>query len=138
VDHGSRRAESNELLHTIAAQFAERYGWEVCEPAHMELAEPSIATAFGRCVARGAERVIVHPFFLLPGRHWTEDIPRLTAAAAQQHPGVEFLVTAPLGTHASILDVMHACIEQCVGHAVHGENACELCRDTDRCRLERC
>jgi sirohydrochlorin ferrochelatase len=34
------------------------------------LAEPSIRDAFGSCVEQGANRVIVSPFFLLPGRHW--------------------------------------------------------------------
>src|SRR3972149_2395923 len=99
VDHGSRRDESNELLLDVARQFAAASGPPIVEPAHMELAEPSIATAFGRCVARGAKTVVVFPYFLSPGRHWYDDIPRLAAAAAAAHPGVRHLVTAPLGLH---------------------------------------
>ena len=83
VDHGSRREESNDLLLDIVRQFAQATGWPIVEPAHMELAEPSIATAFDRCVDQGAKTVVVFPYFLLPGRHWNEDIPRLTAAAAR-------------------------------------------------------
>src|SRR5687767_6292475 len=84
VDHGSRRDESNRMLEEIAGLFARRFGelYEIVEPAHMELAEPSIATAYARCVERGAERVVVCPFFLGPGKHWQFDIPRLTADAA--------------------------------------------------------
>ena len=84
VDHGSRRDESNRMLEQVAALFAERFArrYGVVEPAHMELAEPSIATAFDRCVALGARRVVVMPYFLLPGRHWDQDIPALTAAAS--------------------------------------------------------
>lgn len=37
---------------------------------NQELAEPSIRDAFGLCVQQGANRVIVSPFFLFPGRHW--------------------------------------------------------------------
>src|SRR6187551_3044467 len=88
VDHGSRREESNDMLHDVVRNFAESSGRPIVEPAHMELAEPSIATAFARCVERGATTVVVFPYFLLPGRHWSEDIPRLAAAAAGQHPGV--------------------------------------------------
>lgn len=51
VDHGSRRAESNQLLHHAADRFARYSGWQIVEPAHMELAEPSIQQAFDRCVA---------------------------------------------------------------------------------------
>ena len=35
----------------------------------MELAEPSIEQAFDKCVAQGATFVVVHPYFLAPGRH---------------------------------------------------------------------
>jgi sirohydrochlorin ferrochelatase len=107
VDHGSRRAESNEMLLEVADLFAQATGYPIVEPAHMELAEPSIRTAFARCVARGARTVVVHPYFLLPGKHWTEDIPALAAAAAADHPGVQYAVTAPLGLHplmARIID----------------------------------
>ncbi len=115
VDHGSRRAESNETLLKAASRFAADSPYEIVEPAHMELAEPSIATAFDRCVQRGAKRVIVFPYFLSPGRHWTEDIPALVAHAAHQHPGVEWLVTAPFGLHpdmnAIIIDRIQSCLQ---------------------------
>src|SRR5690349_7469073 len=98
VDHGSRREESNRMLEEVAALFAQRFvtTYEIVEPAHMELAEPSIATAYDRCVARGATRVIVCPFFLGPGNHWTGDIPRLAAEAAKKHSHTQYHVTMPL------------------------------------------
>jgi len=37
-----------------------------------ELAEPSIRDAFQSCVQQGANRIIVSPFFLSPGRHWSQ------------------------------------------------------------------
>ena len=82
VDHGSRRAESNDLLLDVVAMFREQSGYEIVEPAHMEIAEPTIQTAFDRCVERGAKLVVIHPYFLAPGRHWKEDIPKLAAEAA--------------------------------------------------------
>src|SRR4051794_33907764 len=88
VDHGSRRDESNAMLLDVVRDFAQATGMPIVEPAHMELAEPSIATAFARCVARGATSVVIFPYFLLPGRHWHDDIPRLAAAAAKGHPGI--------------------------------------------------
>src|SRR5215213_1510922 len=99
VDHGSRRAQSNEMLEEVAALFARRFGalYDIVEPAHMEIAEPSIATAYAKCVERGATRVVVCPFFLGPGKHWTSDIPRLTAEAAAEFPGTRYHVTQTLG-----------------------------------------
>jgi sirohydrochlorin ferrochelatase len=135
VDHGSRREASNLLLLDVVRDFAANSGYEIVEPAHMELAEPSIATAFARCVERGATTVIVYPYFLLPGRHWNEDIPRLAAAAAAQHPGVRYLVTAPFGLHPLMAEVMQQRIAHCLAHTQGNADACELCAGTARCEL---
>jgi sirohydrochlorin ferrochelatase len=135
VDHGSRRDESNELLQDVVRQFADATGLTIVEPAHMELAEPSIDTAFSRCVDRGAETVVVFPYFLLPGRHWNDDIPRLAAAAASKHPGIRYLVTAPFGLHPLMAEVMRQRIGHCLSHTTGAADACELCAGTDRCQL---
>ena len=136
VDHGSRVAESNALLERIAKSFQDQSSYKIVEPAHMELAEPSIATAFTRCVEQGAELVVVSPFFLLPGKHWSKDIPDLTRAAAVAHAGVRFLVTAPLGLHPTLLDVINAQVRQCLAHAFGEDAACELCSDNEKCQFE--
>jgi sirohydrochlorin ferrochelatase len=135
VDHGSRRDESNEMLLDVAQRFAETLRLAVVEPAHMELAEPSIATAFARCVERGAKTVVVFPYFLLPGRHWNDDIPRLASEAARQHPGIRYVVTAPFGLHPLMAEVMRQRIEHCLAHTRGEADACELCAGTDRCQL---
>ncbi|HEX3598685.1 MAG TPA: CbiX/SirB N-terminal domain-containing protein [Lacipirellulaceae bacterium] len=135
VDHGSRREESNALLLDVVQNFAASSGYQIVEPAHMELAEPSVATAFARCVERGAKTVIVFPYFLLPGRHWNEDIPRLAAAAAAKHPGVRYLVTAPFGLHPLMAEVIQQRITHCLSHTQGEADACELCAGTDRCQL---
>ena len=62
-------------------------------------APPTIGEAFDACVADGARTVVVSPYFLSPGRHWQEDLPALAAEAAARHPGVRYLVAAPLGLH---------------------------------------
>lgn len=130
VDHGSRRAQSNELLEEVAAQFGRRFAelYDVVEPAHMELAEPSIATAYARCVARGATRIVVCPFFLGPGKHWTGDIPRLAREASGDHPGTTYHVTMPLGLDDLILDLL----AKRVGFCAEQGFRCDSCRGTMR------
>jgi sirohydrochlorin ferrochelatase len=125
VDHGSRRDESNQMLERLATMFQQRTGWPIVEPAHMELAEPSIATAFGRAVARGARLVVVHPYLLAPGRHWREDIPRLAAEAGGHHEGVRHLVTAPLGLHPLMAEVIHERIMECLRQTLEKGDHCE-------------
>jgi len=135
VDHGSRRQESNAMLLDVVQSFVDATKMPIVEPAHMELAEPSIATAFARCVARGATTVVVFPYFLLPGRHWNDDIPRLTAAAAKDHPGVRYLVTAPFALHPLMAEVMRQRINHCLAHTRGEADACELCAGSERCQL---
>lgn len=136
VDHGSRRAESNRMLEDFVARFAPDSGFSIVEPAHMELAEPSIATAFDRCVERGATCVVVCPYFLLPGKHWNQDIPELTAAAAARHPGVAYLVTAPIGLNPAMREVISQTIGHCLSQVAGDAAECESCRGTGRCRFQ--
>jgi sirohydrochlorin ferrochelatase len=130
VDHGSRRPESNALLEEVAAKFAQRFArlYQIVEPAHMEIAEPSIAIAYAKCVKRGATRIVVCPFFLGPGKHWTGDIPRLTREAWTNHPGTTYHVTMPLGLDDLILDLLAKRAGFCAEH----NYLCESCRGTIR------
>ena len=106
VDHGSKRDESNIYVQEMARLFQHHADVEIVEPAHMELASPDINAAYQACVARGAQYIVVHPYFLAPGRHWHKDIPELAREAARQHPETSCVVTPPLGIHKSIIDVM--------------------------------
>ncbi|PIN21827.1 hypothetical protein CDL12_05460 [Handroanthus impetiginosus] len=135
VDHGSRRRESNLMLNEFVVMFREKTKYPIVEPAHMELAEPSIKDAFDSCVQQGALRVIVSPFFLFPGRHWHQDIPSLTAEAAKQHPGVSYVITAPLGLHELLVDVVNDRITHCLSHVAGEEDECSVCAGTGKCRL---
>jgi len=106
VDHGSRRSEANALLDEIAALVAARLPNSVVRTAHMELAAPSIAEGLAACAAAGAREVVVHPYFLGPGDHSTNDIPRLVATAAADHPLLSVSISEPLGCHPKLVDVI--------------------------------
>ena len=117
VDHGSKRAEANDALNEVVARYrAHAAGGPppvAVEPAHMELAPPTIADAFARCVESGAEEVVCAPFFLSMGRHMKEDIPALMSEAAAAHPAVRWSIAAPLGAQPSMPALMHEAILAC-------------------------
>jgi sirohydrochlorin ferrochelatase len=141
VDHGSRRAESNALFERFASLFAHLCERGIVEPAHMEFAEPSLATAILRCAERGADRIVVAPYFLAPGKHWREDLPRLTseaAAAARAATGkpLQWLVGQPIGLDESVVRLVDARVEHCLRRAQGEAEACEACAGSDRCRFE--
>ena len=124
VDHGSRLASANAMLDEVVALFRKVSGYRIVEPAHMEIAAPSIADAFAACVRQGATRVVVHPYFLSPGRHSTTDIPRLVAHAARQYQQIPFHVTQPLGLDEKIAQVIMDRIASCD----RNNNSCDYCR----------
>ena len=135
VDHGSRRAESNASFERFIRSSADRLPYPVVEPAHMELGEPSIATAFDGCVARGATTVAVAPWFLGPGNHWDRDIPARTAEAAARHPGIRWLVAAPLGPDPLLLDLVERRVARCLEHSAGRAEACDACASSGGCSL---
>ncbi len=137
VDHGSTRAQSNEMLLAVVERFRQQSHFAIVEPAHMELAEPSIATAFDRCVQRGAKRVVISPYFLLPGKHWDRDIPALAKEAAQRHPGVCYLVSAPLALHPLMTQVVAARIDHCLARTRGEAPECDVCEGTGRCVMQQ-
>jgi sirohydrochlorin ferrochelatase len=106
VDHGSRFKEANDMLADVAALVKRLSGLDCVHYAHMELAEPTIEQGFETCVREGATAVVVHPYFLSPGRHSTSDIPRMVAEAAKAFPKIQHCVTEPLGLHAKICEVV--------------------------------
>lgn len=112
VDHGSRRPEANAQLEAMAALLRAREPERIVHVAHMELAPPTVAEGIAACVADGAQEVVVHPYLLTPGRHSQEDIPALAAAAARDHPGVSVRVSAPLGVHERLVDVILARVDE--------------------------
>lgn len=79
----------------------------------MELAEPSIATAYAKCIAQGASTVICHPYFLSRGRHVQDDVPSLLQAAAASFPGSKWVLTEPLGA-------MQTELTQLIHHSIQG------------------
>ena len=106
VDHGSRRAEAHAYLEWVAAQVRERCEGLRVYIAHMEVAEPSIPQAIAECAAAGVTELIVHPLFLVPGRHLTEQIPNLVEEAASRHPGLRVRITAQVGSAPGIAELI--------------------------------
>ena len=97
VDHGSRRAASNDQLFVVADMLRAIRPQQPVAAAHMEIAEPGIAHAFDELVAAGATEIVILLYFLSDGRHVTEDVPELVEEAAAKHPHVTWRMSRSLG-----------------------------------------
>jgi len=100
--HGSRSADANRfVLERVSALQARLPGLAV-EAAFLQSAEPGLDEALASLAAAGARRVVVVPLFLAPGNHATRDLPAAVRRAAARHPGLEAVVTPPLGTDPGV------------------------------------
>jgi uroporphyrin-III C-methyltransferase len=117
VGHGSRREEANEDVREAARRIGEQGSFSLIEAAFLEITHPNIDEGFARLVRRGARRVIVHPYFLSPGRHTRGDIPVEVRAAAEQHPGVSYQITEPLAAHRLVIEASVERISETEGGA---------------------
>ena len=97
--HGSRRRGSNDEIRELSKRLGELLdkSYARVTPAFLELAEPSIPAAIDEAVSRGAEEVVLFPYFLSAGRHVREDIPRLVTEAGLRHPHARLLLRSHLG-----------------------------------------
>lgn len=99
IAHGSRRESANADLRELAARLAATGPWGVVEPCFLELAEPDIPAGAAACVALGAARVLIVPYFLSAGVHLDRDLTAARDDLAARHPGVDFVLGPPLGPH---------------------------------------
>jgi precorrin-8X/cobalt-precorrin-8 methylmutase len=83
--------------------------------AYLQFAAPDIMGAITECVEGGADRIILHPYFLSSGMHVTEDIPAIIKEAQGIYPGIEFLYTDPLGMHEGLVQVVMERIKTSIG-----------------------
>jgi sirohydrochlorin ferrochelatase len=105
IAHGSRQEEANADLLYVAAGLRAR-GWPIVEASFLELAGPDIGEGGANCVAQGAKRVILVPYFLSAGVHVRRDLAEARAKLAQRFPSVDFRLAEPLGQHPLLLEVV--------------------------------
>src|SRR5262245_35231903 len=118
VGHGSRREEANEDVRLAASRIGERGKFPLVVAAFLEIASPTIAEGYAQLVAAGARHIIIHPYFLSPGRHTRGDIPVEVQAAANCHPDVTYQITEPLAAHQLVIDASIERIRTTVDAAV--------------------
>lgn len=80
IDHGSKSPAANERLNAVADRYRATHGG-IVTIAHMELAEPSIRDGIQVLLDANVDEILCQPYFLSPGRHVREDIPRLVQEA---------------------------------------------------------
>ena len=103
--HGSRIAEANNAARDVAVMVRKMTGFEIVEVAFRELHEPDIQQGIDTCVARGAERILLMPYFLFMGAHVQHDLPEEIAEAHKRHPALAMEMGGHLGAHRKLAEI---------------------------------
>ena len=104
--HGSSVAAANDAVARVTERMAVEGGYSLVETAFLEMAEPDLREAVSRLAARGADRIVVIPYFLTLGIHLRRDLPRIVEELAGVYQGVRIDVTEPLDGHPSLVGIL--------------------------------
>ncbi|MEK7279150.1 MAG: precorrin-8X methylmutase [Nitrospirota bacterium] len=106
IAHGSRKKEANEQVFTLVKKLRDYFQSDMFEAGFMELATPSIKEGIETLIKKGMDELIVSPFFLLTGMHYSIDVPALLKEAiAETGREIKLKMLEPLGMHPDIFDL---------------------------------
>lgn len=104
--HGSRIAAANDAAREVAKMVQEMTGIDIIEVAFREMHAPDIQQGIDSCVARGAEKILLIPYFLFMGAHVQHDLPEEIEEARKRHPGLEMVMGSHLGVHRKLAEIV--------------------------------
>lgn len=97
--HGSSVESANEAVRIVARIISEDPGFPLVATSFLDGGKPDLPTAVDELLARGADRILVVPYFLTVGLHLKRDLPDLIASIQAQKDGLAIEVTPPLDGH---------------------------------------
>jgi precorrin-8X/cobalt-precorrin-8 methylmutase len=98
LTHGSRGKQGIAEVPNVLARVTD--GIKALLPPNIEIIgaalqfnRPTLEEAAESLARMGTERIVIIPYFLLPGRHITEDIPELIEKLKKLYPKIKFILT---------------------------------------------
>jgi sirohydrochlorin ferrochelatase len=136
--HGSLLCGAGEALRAHAERLRAQGVTPLVAVGYLNYSEPSFLDAVAECVAAGATRIFVTPYFLIPGYFVKVDLPKAVAAAQERFPIVEFVVAEAIGFDDRLADALIESANAAVGPEGWREDlrrAPEFCRPSPKCPL---
>ena len=106
--HGSLLCGAGEALDAHAERLRQTGDWPIVGVGYMNYSEPTFAQAVANAVSQGATRIVVLPFFLVPGFFVTQTLPKQLDAVKLTYPSLEFVVADALGFDTGLADALIA------------------------------
>ncbi len=106
VGHGSKDPEGNEELAQFAKRMTKGLKTDIIEICFLEFAEPDLPQGIERCVARGAQKIVVVPMMLFAAGHAKVHIPMAILQAKRRFPEVTFQYKRAIEVEERVLPIL--------------------------------
>ena len=106
IGHGSRAFGAREVFNRTVSGLREKTEGAVVEGCFMELSKPSIPEAIEKMYGEGIREITVLPYFLFPGIHILEDIPKMLESKKNELKSLEICVASPIGFDDKLVDIL--------------------------------
>ena len=136
--HGSLLCGAGEALLEHARRLRERGVAPLVEVGYLNYSEPPFAETVTKIAAQGATRILVTPYFLIPGKFVKVDLPRAVELARAAYPGIEFSIADAIGFDARLADALIDSAHHAFGPERWREDlsrASRYCRANPECPL---
>lgn len=100
--HGSSVESANEAVRIVARVISEDPEFPLVSTCFLDGGKPDLPGAVDELMERGAERILVVPYFLTVGLHLKRDLPDLIEKVKEQRAGLDIQVTPPLDGHPGL------------------------------------
>ena len=104
--HGSLLCGAGETLHCLAEYMQSRGDAPLVEPGYLNYSEPKFEETVAKCVAAGAQRIVVAPYFLVAGKFVQVDLKPKIEIAREKYPQVEFHLAQAMKDHPALADAL--------------------------------
>ena len=104
--HGSLLCGAGEALNAACRAAARARHCAHCGSRLSELHRAAVCRNGAKVVAQGATRILVTPYFLVPGNFVKVDLPQAVNAARKPRPEVTFVVAEAIGFDVRLADAL--------------------------------
>jgi sirohydrochlorin cobaltochelatase len=140
--HGSLLCGAGQELEAHAERLRATREYSRVEIGYLNYSAPTFADAVEKCVEAGAKRILISPYFLVPGYFVKVGLPQVLGPELARFPEVAFEVAPALGDHP----LLARAVENCAKRAATSESwrailhsAPQFCERDEECPLfEKC
>ncbi len=104
--HGSREKTTQETLERVTEMTKAQLPEVVIETAYMEFCEVNLENGLDTLIEKGADEIVVIPYFLFEGIHIREDVPGEIHEYQTKHPEVKISLGSTLGSDPRLAGIL--------------------------------